>query len=834
MKKRLSIFAAVLLFAAQSFGQNRVDLPIDFDSTNVNYDFVDFGGNASSITADPVMMTNQVCRIVKPIGAQTWAGTTIGGTLGFANPIPFSAGNTVLTMRVYSPDSGIVVRLKAENLTNATQSVETDAITTTSNSWETLTFDFSNQASGTAAINFAYAYDKLSAFFNFGVDGATAGTKTYYFDDVNFVTGPPLPITITFQVQSPDSTPVYVFGSWSGWTNWPGTPMTSLGGGLYTADIWLDQSTSYEFIYVNGATPTKEILSPTGACTNGNATNTNRILHTGTSDSAICAVWSTCTTCNAVVFNQVDLPVTFDDTTVNYALNDFGGNSSAIQLDPAGGTNNVLRVDKSNTAQTWAGTTIGSSGFANAIPFASNATRISMRVYSPDSGVVIRMKAEDVTNTAISVETEAVTSTSNSWETLEFNFANQATGTAPINFANAYGKISVFFNFGVDGATAGAKTYYCDDITMLPPVSNMVNVTFQVQNPPTPPVYVIGSWDWSLFPGAALTPIGNGIYSGTVPVQRSQNYEFKFVNGTTTVLETLDSTWSCTNGNPQYTNRTLTVGTTDTTLCAVWSSCLTCNVVVLSQVDLPVTFDDTTVNYALNDFGGNASSIEPDPAGGANKVCKIIKSNTAQTWAGTTIGGSIGFAHAIPFAPGSTFMSMRVYSPDAGTVIRLKAEDPANMALSVETDAVTTVSNAWETLLFDFSNPATGTNPINYSVVYQKLSAFFNFGTDGATAGTKTYYFDDVEFGNTVSVNEIGNSRFQIVVEKDGIRVSSKNNTAIRNLEIHDIIGRTIFNESNNLHTNVLIPVSFDRSSMYVVRVTTDEGAAVYKGVILK
>jgi hypothetical protein len=35
---------------------------------------------------------------------------------------------------------------------------------------------------------------------------------------------------VTFQVANPDSTPVYVFGSWSGWSNWPGDQMTDTNG----------------------------------------------------------------------------------------------------------------------------------------------------------------------------------------------------------------------------------------------------------------------------------------------------------------------------------------------------------------------------------------------------------------------------------------------------------------------------------------------------------------------------------------------------------------------------------------------------------------------------
>ena len=52
--------------------------------------------------------------------------------------------------------------------------------------WQTLTFDFANQAAGTAALNLAYTYNKASIFFNFGVTGAAVGAKTYYFDDVAF------------------------------------------------------------------------------------------------------------------------------------------------------------------------------------------------------------------------------------------------------------------------------------------------------------------------------------------------------------------------------------------------------------------------------------------------------------------------------------------------------------------------------------------------------------------------------------------------------------------------------------------------------------------------
>ena len=98
-----------------------------------------------------------------------------------------------MSVRVWSPDAGIQVRLKVEDAADPTKSVETEATTTVANAWETLTFDFANQAAGTAALNLAYTYNKISIFFNFGVTGAVAGAKTYYFDDVAFGGTPPPP-----------------------------------------------------------------------------------------------------------------------------------------------------------------------------------------------------------------------------------------------------------------------------------------------------------------------------------------------------------------------------------------------------------------------------------------------------------------------------------------------------------------------------------------------------------------------------------------------------------------------------------------------------------------
>jgi hypothetical protein len=152
-----------------------------------NYAVTDFGGNLTLNDVDPGNAANKVKKTTKTSGAQTWAGTTIGA--GFTAKIPFTATTTQMSVRVYSPAAGIRVRLKVEDKTNNTRSVETEAMTQAANTWETLVFDFANQSAGTAAMNLAYTYDMASIFFDFN----NAGTgSVFYWDDVSF-----LPVNVT-------------------------------------------------------------------------------------------------------------------------------------------------------------------------------------------------------------------------------------------------------------------------------------------------------------------------------------------------------------------------------------------------------------------------------------------------------------------------------------------------------------------------------------------------------------------------------------------------------------------------------------------------------------
>jgi len=153
-------------------------------SATVDYTVSDFGGNASSLATDPTSSSNHVMMSTKTNGAETWAGTTLGTASGFKTIIPQTATAAKMTVRIYSPAAGLDIKLKLEEHGNGANSVETDVLTTKAGQWETLTFDFSHNASGTPAWNQAYKYDKCSAFFDFG----NAGTgSVFYWDDITLL-----------------------------------------------------------------------------------------------------------------------------------------------------------------------------------------------------------------------------------------------------------------------------------------------------------------------------------------------------------------------------------------------------------------------------------------------------------------------------------------------------------------------------------------------------------------------------------------------------------------------------------------------------------------------
>lgn len=252
----------------------------------------------------------------------------------------------------------------------------------------------------------------------------------------------------------------------------------------------------------------------------------------------------------------------------------------------------------------------------------------------------------------------------------------------------------------------------------------------------------------------------------------------------------------------------------------------------LSQVDLPITFESSTVNYFLDDFeGGGPSMLVTDPEDANNTVASTAKLAAAGTSAGVTTSTAAGLASPIPITATETKMNVRVYSPDAGIPVRLKIENANDPAQSVETEATTTVANAWETLEFDFNNEATGTAALNLSFTYNKASLFFNFGTSGIDAGDKTYFWDDLRFGEAQAVGieqqaaALGLVAFPNPAQQT---LTLRAATDIRSVSILTVLGQSIMEQSLR-QAQWQMDLSELTPGLYLLRVRTEAGQATLR-----
>ena len=188
----------------------------------------------------------------------------------------------------------------------------------------------------------------------------------------------------------------------------------------------------------------------------------------------------------------------------------------------------------------------------------------------------------------------------NQWEELTFDFTSQIGNPNNSNID----QIIIFPDFN---ARTTDNDCYIDNITLGTGTSvQNINVKFAVQNVDSLPVYIFGNWNnWSNFPGNPMVlNITTGNYEATMPLSSASTIEYLFVNGNQT-KETLNSVWTCTNGNAQYTNRLATLGINDTTLCNQWESCLSCAPLSIDAIN----GDDFTIIFNADFIRINSTKI---------------------------------------------------------------------------------------------------------------------------------------------------------------------------------------------------------------------------------
>ncbi len=238
----------------------------------------------------------------------------------------------------------------------------------------------------------------------------------------------------------------------------------------------------------------------------------------------------------------------------------------------------------------------------------------------------------------------------------------------------------------------------------------------------------------------------------------------------------------------------------------------------LAQIDLPITYDDSSVYYSLITFGDD--NVDANIVESINgNYGRLVKSGIAATWAGVTLTNETGLENNIPVTSSNSKMYVHVYvtgSSNTGIPVRLKIENNNDPTQSVETEAFTTITDGWEILEFDFNNEAAGTAALNESYPFTMASLFFNFGSAGDDQ--TVYYFDNISFGSPISLGleSVSKDSFKLYPNpvEDYLNIDSSN-TVIKNINVFNILGKKIYSTNS---FNRLDMSSYD-AGIYFVKI---------------
>lgn len=487
---RLILLVISLLSFQLSSAQS---LPFDFENTSTNPSFVDFDGGLATIVPNPAVgginSSATVARIVRNGGA-VWAGSKVV----LAANLNFSV-NTKISMKVYTTAPvGTIVKLKLEG---AGPSVDVNATTTLSGTWETLEWIFAGTANNLNEVVF---------MFDFGNLGNGSANSTFYFDDVAQVPGPPAPTLASLPIDFESGYADTDFLNFSGAvTTIVANPVqTGINTSdtvaqliRYGGDIWagskillandLDFSTMWYIsmkVYTTAPVGTRiklQLEEPTGSESldvrttvsgawetlswrfYGQPTRFNRIAFLF--DFGKVGDGSATST---FLFDDIQqfagpapappvpaaMPIDFESSVqTSDFVNQFGAYATIVANPDPSGINTSATVAEflKSGGQVWARSLLQ---LTNYLDF-SSLSAISMKVYTEAPvGSTLKLKVESTTTGAAN-EKDVPTTVSGGWATYTWDFA----GDPPV-----YNVLTFMFGYGVVGNASSSSTFYIDDI----------------------------------------------------------------------------------------------------------------------------------------------------------------------------------------------------------------------------------------------------------------------------------------------------------------------------------------------------------------------------------
>ena len=474
------------------------------------------------------------------------------------------------------------------------------------------------------------------------------------------------------------------------------------------------------------------------------------------------------------ILNPLQLPIDFEDASLDYSFVDFGNVISTVVDNPDISDNNqsqrVGQSTKPANAEVWGGSYLE---LDDPIDF-SSLVNLGVNVWSPQSGIIVKLKVENATNPDIFYESDLVVNSANAWEELNFDFSGA-------DLTQEYHQVVIFFDFGNSGTDA---TYYFDDIKLVQSDSEVFESFEDFEG--AAPIFTefgnIGSTQVISNPNpgginntdntAQLdNAVGSEVWGGTFFELTNQVIDFagvkrirfksyspfegkvvklKLENEDASVTHEVDMMTSVANSwelltydfidapDAQYTRVVVfyDFGNVGDGSLYLFDEMEVGEGALVSTSPPTIIEDFEGVEPAFIEFGGiEPPLVIPNPdASGINTTATAVsqlKTNGSQTWAGSF------FEVESPLDLNNyNNISVMTNVPSTGAVIKLKLEN-ADASIVHEVDLLSNVSNEWEQLVYDFSDAPTAD--------YTRIVIFFDFGNPGDDS---IYYYDEFQLTN--------------------------------------------------------------------------------------
>ena len=474
------------------------------------------------------------------------------------------------------------------------------------------------------------------------------------------------------------------------------------------------------------------------------------------------------------ILNPLQLPIDFEDASLDYSFVDFGNVISIVVDNPDISDNNqsqrVGQSTKPANAEVWGGSYLE---LDDPIDF-SSLVNLGIKVWSPQSGIIVKLKVENATNPDIFYESDLVVNSANAWEELNFDFSGA-------DLTQEYHQVVIFFDFGNSGTDA---TYYFDDIKLVQSDSEVFESFEDFEG--AAPIFTefgnIGSTQVISNPNpgginntentAQLdNAVGSEVWGGTFFELTNQVIDFagvkrirfksyspfegkvvklKLENADASVTHEVDMMTSVANSwelltydfidapDAQYTRVVVfyDFGNVGDGSLYLFDEMEVGEGALVSTSPPTIIEDFEGVEPAFIEFGGIEPPLvipNPDVSGINTTATSVsqLKTSGSQTWAGSF------FEVESPLDLNNyNNISVMTNVPSTGAVIKLKLEN-ADASIVHEVDLLSSVSNEWEQLVYDFSDaPAAD---------YTRIVIFFDFGNPGDDS---IYYYDEFQLTN--------------------------------------------------------------------------------------